>query len=160
VLADQGREHRVAAEEEAARARVVCGSHSPGIILNVFVRAQAFAVCVRYLCSILTVPMAKGLSFTTVTVLHSVAGGSGYGFEIIDATGLPSGTVYPALARLERDGYLRSEWEDAAVARGEKRPPRRYYRATAAGVRVLSAELARYRALKPITTPVSARSRG
>jgi DNA-binding PadR family transcriptional regulator len=103
--------------------------------------------------------MAKGLSFTTVTVLHSVAGGSGYGFEIIDLTGLPSGTVYPALARLERDGYVRSEWEDAAVARRDKRPPRRYYRVTAAGVRVLGAELARYRALKPIATPAHVKAR-
>lgn len=104
--------------------------------------------------------MARGLSFTTVTVLHSVAAGAGYGFEIIDVTGLPSGTIYPALARLERDGFVRSEWEDAAVAHRDKRPPRRYYRITAAGARVLGAELARYRALKPIPAPAGARSRG
>ena len=103
--------------------------------------------------------MARGLSFTTVTVLHAVATGSGYGFETIDVTGLPSGTVYPALARLERDGFVRSEWEDAVVARREKRPPRRYYRITAAGARVLSAELARYRALKPVTSPFGAKGR-
>src|SRR5512141_2362811 len=107
---------------------------------------QADFVCVRpYLCSNTTLSMPRGLSFTAVTVLHAAARGSGYGFEIIDATGLPSGTVYPALARLERDGYLRSAWEDAARARDEKRPQRRYYRVTAAGVRVLNAELARYR---------------
>jgi PadR family transcriptional regulator, regulatory protein PadR len=118
-----------------------------------------FGLCMRYLCSNLTLPMARGLSFTTVTVLHTVAAGSGYGFEMIDVTGLPSGTVYPALARLERDGFVRSEWEDAVVARREKRPPRRYYRITAAGARVLGAELARYRALKPITSLAGAKSR-
>lgn len=116
-------------------------------------------MCVCYLCSILTVPMARGLSFTAVTVLHRVASGSGHGFEIIDLTGLPSGTIYPALARLERDGFLRSEWEDAAVARRDKRPPRRYYRITPAGARVLGAELARYRALKPIPSLAGVKSR-
>ncbi len=103
--------------------------------------------------------MARGLSFTTVTVLHAVATGSAYGFEMIDATGLPSGTVYPALARLERDGFVRSEWEDAVVARREKRPPRRYYRITAAGSRALNAELVRYRALKPIPSIAGAKGR-
>jgi DNA-binding PadR family transcriptional regulator len=94
--------------------------------------------------------MPRALSFAAVAVLRAVAAGPGYGFDVIDATGLPSGTVYPALGRLERDGYVRSSWEDAEEARDEKRPPRRYYRLTAAGVRVLNAELARYRALTPV----------
>jgi DNA-binding PadR family transcriptional regulator len=94
--------------------------------------------------------MPRRLSFAAVAVLRAVAAGPGYGFSVIDETGLPSGTVYPALARLERDGYLRSSWEDDDEAREAKRPPRRYYRLTAAGVRVLNAELARYRALKPV----------
>jgi PadR family transcriptional regulator len=102
----------------------------------------------------------RGISFTTVTVLHAVASGSGYGFDVIDATGLPSGTVYPALARLERDGLVRSEWEDATAAREEKRPPRRYYRVTAPGSRVLRAEIARYRALKPVPYVAPAKGRG
>jgi PadR family transcriptional regulator, regulatory protein PadR len=104
--------------------------------------------------------MPRGLSFTTVTVLHALASGSRHGFDIIDATGLPSGTVYPALARLERDGLVKSSWEEAAAARDEKRPPRRYYRVTAQGVRVLDTELSRYRALSPIRTPNAARGRG
>lgn len=91
--------------------------------------------------------MPRRLSFAAVSVLHAVAGGASYGFDVIDVTQLPSGTVYPALGRLERDGYLRSEWEDAAAAREEKRPPRRYYRVTAPGARVLREELGRYRAL-------------
>ena len=100
--------------------------------------------------------MPRALSYAAVAILRAVAAGPGYGFDIIDATGLPSGTVYPALGRLERDGYVRSSWEDESAAHAEKRPPRRYYRLTAAGVRVLNSELSRYRAL----TPVPAAARG
>jgi PadR family transcriptional regulator PadR len=94
--------------------------------------------------------MAKPLSFSATTVLHAVAAGSPYGFDIIDATGLPGGTVYPALTRMERDGLLVSDWEPAATAHAEKRPPRRYYRITETGVRALNLALDRYRALKPV----------
>ena len=94
--------------------------------------------------------MGKLLSFSATTVLHAIASGSPYGFDIIDATGLPGGTVYPALTRMERDGLLVSDWEDAETARADKRPPRRYYRITAEGVRALNASLERYRALKPV----------
>jgi len=94
--------------------------------------------------------MPRTLSLAAVRVLHAVASGTEYGFDIIDSTGLPSGTVYPALGRLERDGYVRSRWEDAAAARKDKRPPRRYYRVTSNGVVVLNEHLARYRAVKPV----------
>jgi PadR family transcriptional regulator PadR len=104
--------------------------------------------------------MAKALSFSAVTVLHAVARGFEYGFDIIDATGLPSGTVYPALSRLERDGYLRSDWEDERAAHADKRPPRRYYRITAPGVGALDAALKRYRALGPVRRISPARGRG
>ena len=73
------------------------------------------------------------MSPTLVAVLHAVADGVAYGFDVIDRTGLPSGTVYPALSRLERDGYLRSSWEAEAEAFAAGRPARRYYRTTAAG---------------------------
>jgi PadR family transcriptional regulator, regulatory protein PadR len=96
--------------------------------------------------------MARGLSFTTVSVLHAVARGYEYGFDVIDGTGLPSGTVYPALSRLERDGYVRSDWEDEQTAHADKRPPRRYYRITAPGLRALDDALRRYRALRPVRT--------
>jgi PadR family transcriptional regulator, regulatory protein PadR len=104
--------------------------------------------------------MAKGLSFSAVTVLHAIARGFEYGFDIIDDTGLPSGTVYPALSRLERDGYLRSDWEDVQAAHADKRPPRRYYRITALGVRALDAAVRRYRALAPVRPVSPARGRG
>lgn len=100
--------------------------------------------------------MPRSLSFAAVSVLHALATGDGYGFEVIDATGLPSGTVYPALGRLERDGLVTSSWEDAAIAQRDKRPPRRYYRLTASGVRVVNEQVVRYRALKPL--PVKGRA--
>jgi PadR family transcriptional regulator PadR len=103
--------------------------------------------------------MPRTFSLAVVRVLHAVASGTAYGFDVIESTGLPSGTVYPALGRLERDGYVRSRWEDAAVARREKRPPRRYYRVTADGLRVLHEELARYRAVKPLPAAVRAKAR-
>jgi PadR family transcriptional regulator PadR len=83
--------------------------------------------------------MPRGMGLAAVRVLNAIASGAEYGFDIIDATGLPSGTVYPALSRHERDGYVRSSWEDAAKAHRDGRPPRRYYRVTAEGRRALDA---------------------
>jgi PadR family transcriptional regulator len=80
----------------------------------------------------------RRLSITSVSVLQAIADGFEYGFDIIDRTRLPSGTVYPALSRLERDGYVRSAWEDAHRAHKDGRPARRYYRVTAHGVRALA----------------------
>ncbi len=44
------------------------------------------------------------LSHTAALILQTVDNGSSYGFDIMDATGLPSGTVYPALRRMETEG--------------------------------------------------------
>jgi len=79
----------------------------------------------------------------TLEVLQAIAGGRLYGFDIMDATELPGGTVYPALAALERDALVDSDWEDPEVARGEKRPPRRYYVITARGQGALRSEIER-----------------
>jgi DNA-binding PadR family transcriptional regulator len=90
------------------------------------------------------------LSLGAVMVLHALARGCGYGFDVMEETGLSSGTAYPALDRLERLGFARSEWEDARIAREEKRPPRRYYRITPEGARELQVALERYRSLAPV----------
>jgi DNA-binding PadR family transcriptional regulator len=102
--------------------------------------------------------MSRHPSLAVVSVLHALTSGATYGFEVIDATGLPSGTVYPALGRLERDGLVRSHWEDAAAARKEKRPARRYYRVTAPGLRVLNTALARFRISLPALDPAKGRA--
>ena len=61
-----------------------------------------------------------------------------YGLELADETGLLPGTAYPILLRLENEGWVTSRWEDIDP-RAEKRPPRRYYRLTAAGAPQASA---------------------
>lgn len=95
--------------------------------------------------------MPKSLSVAAITVLHAVARGTAHGFDVIDATGLPGGTVYPALSRLERDGFVSSSWEPVAVARADGRPPRRYYRVTRLGVRTLNDALDKLQQLKPVS---------
>src|SRR5262249_22668911 len=55
-----------------------------------------------------------------------------YGLELGQAAGLPSGTIHPILARLERMGWLESAWEDVDP-REQGRPRRRYYKLTPDG---------------------------
>lgn len=50
-----------------------------------------------------------------------------YGLQVCAAAGLPTGTVHPILARLEKMQWLSSTWEEVD-ARTEGRPRRRYYR--------------------------------
>jgi DNA-binding PadR family transcriptional regulator len=77
-------------------------------------------------------------------VLLAVSRNYRYGFDISDVTGLPSGTVYPVLRRLEEAGLLRSRWEAPQTARAEQRPPRRYYTVTASGAQSVQEALERY----------------
>jgi DNA-binding PadR family transcriptional regulator len=97
--------------------------------------------------------MAKNapLAFGSVAVLHAIADGNRFGFNIMDATGLTSGTVYPTLDKLESLGYVTSRWEDARTARRDKRPPRRYFDLTGAGATALSNALNKYKNLKPVS---------
>jgi DNA-binding PadR family transcriptional regulator len=90
------------------------------------------------------------VTYPTALVLHALSNGVHHGFDIMDATGLPSGTVYPILRRLEAEGYARSRWEKQAQAQREQRPPRRYYELTAAGRAVARDAEARYRALADV----------
>jgi PadR family transcriptional regulator, regulatory protein PadR len=89
----------------------------------------------------------KPLSLAAVAVLGAITNRIRHGFDIMDATHLPSGTVYPILGRLERDGYVRSHWEAQTTASREKRPPRRYYEVTAAGAKALARSVEHYRTL-------------
>ena len=56
------------------------------------------------------------MTLTATLVLQAIARGHRFGFEIVDVTGGATGTVYPALRRLEHAGYVRSEWEREQVA--------------------------------------------
>jgi PadR family transcriptional regulator PadR len=87
------------------------------------------------------------LTYPTAAVLLAVRHGHRYGFDVMDATGLPDGTVYPILRRLERRGVLEGAWEHEEVARMEQRPPRRYYGLTPRGEQALHEVEARFPAL-------------
>jgi DNA-binding PadR family transcriptional regulator len=78
-------------------------------------------------------------------VLQAIRRGHHYGFDLMHLTGLPSGTMYPMLRRLEASGLVRSRWEAKAEAHGEGRPRRREYRLTAVGESALSEALPRMR---------------
>jgi DNA-binding PadR family transcriptional regulator len=99
----------------------------------------------------------KRISITTTSVLRAIADGYQYGFDVIDQTGLPSGTVYPALSRLERDGLVTSAWEADNEAHADGRPARRYYKLTAPGAKALADAMSYYRALLPAPRPRPAR---
>ena len=62
-----------------------------------------------------------------------------YGYDLIKAAGVPSGTLYPMLARLEAQKLAVSAWE---ILRADGERPRRYYRLTGEGIRVARLELA------------------
>lgn len=84
------------------------------------------------------------LSHTAAMILQALHAGYKYGFSIMETTGLPSGTVYPAMRRLERDQLIRSQWEKQSIADAEQRPARKYYKLTAAGITSLEASRKRY----------------
>lgn len=60
-----------------------------------------------------------------------------YGYSLVrvlsesGAVSLKEGTVYPILARLDRDGLVRSEWVES-----DQGPPRKYYALTSSGRRL------------------------
>jgi PadR family transcriptional regulator PadR len=65
-------------------------------------------------------------------------------------TGLPSGTVYPAMRRLERGRLILSRWEKRSIADVEQRPPRKYYKLTRLGRTTLEASCRRYPLLEKL----------
>ena len=82
------------------------------------------------------------ISHTSALILRTIHAGYMYGFDVMEVTGLPSGTIYPALRRLENDALIRGSWEDLKAA-GD-RPRRRYYRLTRQGKDALTVATKRY----------------
>jgi PadR family transcriptional regulator, regulatory protein PadR len=62
-----------------------------------------------------------------------------YGYSLVrvltqsGSISLKEGTIYPILARLNRDGLVRSEWVES-----DQGPPRKYYALTPAGRQLFS----------------------
>lgn len=98
------------------------------------------------------------ITYPTAVVLVALTRGCRYGFEIMDATGLASGTVYPILRRLEEARLLSARWENVADARDAQRPPRRYYQITGAGRQVARDAAVRFPALSGARAPGAAPS--
>ena len=73
---------------------------------------------------------------TGLLILKALARGPNYGYGIVRSVNEASGdfliwqegTIYPALRKLEKEGLLRSQWEDADNSRRRK-----YYYITARG---------------------------
>ena len=84
------------------------------------------------------------LSHTAAMILQAIDAGYYYGFSVMEVTGLPSGTVYPAMRRLERDRLIRSQWERESISGAQPRPPRKYYKLTRSGAATLEASQKRY----------------
>jgi DNA-binding PadR family transcriptional regulator len=97
---------------------------------------------------------APKLSHTSALMLQAIAAGHVYGYTVMEVTGLPSGTVYPALRRMERDRLIRSQWERQSIADAEQRPPRKYYKLTRAGEKTLETSRERFPLLAKLVAAV------
>jgi PadR family transcriptional regulator PadR len=76
------------------------------------------------------------MTMATQRVLHAMltsAHSEHYGLELMRATGLKSGTLYPILSRLEESGLVEGHWEEVDAS-AEGRPRRRLYKLTPDGV--------------------------
>ena len=100
----------------------------------------------------------RRVSLSATAVLLAISRGSRHGFDIMDAAALPSGTVYPVLARLEERGYVRSKWEAPSIAQKGRRPPRRYYAITVTGREALAVSIEHYRTLGHRMSPDAERA--
>jgi len=102
------------------------------------------------------------MSQSTLAVLRVLVDAQGercYGVEIGKAAAVSSGTLYPILDRLTREGWAEASWEEVDPSEAG-RPRRRYYKLTALGevaaIRALQAAHARTTPrswLKPASTP-------
>jgi PadR family transcriptional regulator len=92
------------------------------------------------MCRLVTVKLTGPLE-RVLRVMLADPSAAHYGYDLMKAAKLPSGTLYPMLARLQQDGLVNAEWE-APRPDAAGRPPRKYYQLTAEGLRVARLELA------------------
>lgn len=69
-------------------------------------------------------------SKSTCLVLSELSIGPQYGYALLKATDLKSGTLYPILMRLTDRGFLTASWEEL---QSPGRPPRQSYKLTPKG---------------------------
>jgi PadR family transcriptional regulator, regulatory protein PadR len=97
------------------------------------------STCVLYIYRLVCVRMTGPLQRVLRAFLEDLPAPR-YGYDLMRAAGVKSGTLYPLLGRLEDDGLVSSGW---AVPQMAGQRPRRYYRLTAEGATVARVELAR-----------------
>ncbi len=103
------------------------------------------ATYVAYICSLGVVKMTAPLERVLRAFLEDPAAPR-YGYDLMKAAGLKSGTLYPMLGRLEDDRLVTSAWE---TPQQDGQRPRKYYRLTGEGIRVARLELAQVSASRP-----------
>jgi DNA-binding PadR family transcriptional regulator len=84
------------------------------------------------------------MTMATLKVLRELSKDSSkghYGLELCRATNLPSGTIYPILRRLEREGWIESDWEKINPSEAG-RPRRRLYKIDPSWLEQIRYELA------------------
>jgi PadR family transcriptional regulator len=97
------------------------------------------------------------MTYATSMVLQALDCGYKHGFDIIEATGLRSGTVYPLLRRFEASKLVRSKWEPVSVARANNRPPRKYYELTSQAEPIVLEATRRFPSLEALPETPTAR---
>jgi PadR family transcriptional regulator PadR len=96
-------------------------------------------------------------------ILKTLQWGPQHGYGIIqavrastnDVLQVETGSLYPALHRLEKQGWLASEWKQT-----ESNQRAKYYRVTAAGKRQLAQEHARWTQMSQAIASIMDRSEG
>jgi len=92
-------------------------------------------------------------------VLKAISLGPLHGYGVLlrlqqisrDSLRIPQGSLYPALYRLQHQGWITSEWGDS-----ENHRRARFYRLTAAGQRRLAAEMEQWNRLAAVVAGVLA----
>jgi PadR family transcriptional regulator PadR len=96
-------------------------------------------------------------------VLKAISLGPLHGYGVLlrlqqisrDALRIPQGSLYPALYRLEHQGWIAAEWGES-----ENRRRAKYYQLTAAGRRRLEAEMEQWSRLQAVVAGVLATAGG
>jgi PadR family transcriptional regulator, regulatory protein PadR len=83
-----------------------------------------------------------GTTLSALAVMISEPSREMYGLEIAEIAGLASGTLYPILVRLEREGWIQGTWETIDESEAGRRR-RRYYSLTGLGAREARIELSK-----------------
>src|SRR5580693_955788 len=108
---------------------------------------QANSTYVGYICRIRVMKLTGPLERVLRAFLADPAAPR-YGYDLMKASGLPSGTLYPLLSRLQEQGLVSSAWEPAGTD-ASGRPARRYYWLTDEGIQTGREELARADSARP-----------